>query len=642
MLRGQTNRNVESSTTSRGRDISFARRVTWLLAAFSLLACCAPVVSFAQTKKQVTMLIEGTIRLDPESLPPGVVIRILRRDSSIAKSAFPYGSLPNKFGVRLATVDGFQPGDPILFRVVLSQNDSFICHYLDAPLYFTSSGSTEKKEVFSAFLGRNHKPLIVRSIPDTVIREGRIFVYKVFARDIDLDRLTYKLTEGPPGAQMGAVAGIFLWTPSYEDSGSHRVVIQIDDGYDRVMMPASNVYVRNVNRPPVIVQSPAGGTVREGESMLLEVQGFDPDHDSLSYRFAERTGKFNAQSSSGQWIFLPSFTDSGFYEFTATASDGFLSDSSSSFIVHVENVNRAPIITSSSHDTVIDENQEIRIQFSTSDPDGDSTHTTLLSAPLGAEFSQDGTFYWKPNGQQAGEYILSVGASDYSLTQELNIHVSVRNVNHAPSAVSLLSPLQQDTLDLEQSGRYIEFSWTSSLDEDIDDLLRYDLHIVGSAVDTAFKGILDTSVVIGFRNKLQAGRNYTWFVVANDGHDQSASAEVRTFRIALSLPSAREHQAPLLPKQYLLQQTIPDPSSAVASIRYALPERSRVQLSLYNMVGERLRQLVAEEKDPGIYEYGFDTSNLTNGVYLVELQAHPLAGIRTKDFISTKKMVLVR
>jgi len=612
-----------------------------LIAIFLLfLAIEAPV--YPQTKKQSVMLIEGTIRIDGASLLPTSVIRVLRRDSSIAKTVLPYASFPNQFGVRLSTSDGFQKGDPLLFRCVLSSRDSFLCRSFDAPPAFANSLVGEQRDVFNIVLTRNHKPHIVRGLPDTTIREGRTFVYKVFATDMDLDRLYYRLKEAPPNAQIHPTTGIFQWTPSFDDSGSHSVSIEIDDLYDRVETRTTMIKVLNVNRPPTVVQSPPAGIVREGESMFFEVQGFDPDHDSLSYWFTDRSRKFDFPTSTGQIVFSPTFQDSGTYIFSALVTDGSLSDTSEPFRITVLNVNRAPNIISSTLDTTIDENQEIRILFRATDPDGDSTQLALLSAPLGAEFTSDGTFFWKPNFQQAGEYNVSVLATDRSLSREAGVHIVVRNLNHLPPPVSLHFPRQQDTVNLEAVGRFVEFSWSNSNDEDVDDLVQYDLHIVGSSIDTVFRGILDTSVAVEFRNKLQLGKAYSWFVVVNDGHDLAASGEIFTFR--LSSPPAITHESPLpvVPKQYSLQQTIPDPTSAIANIRYALPERSRIQLSVFNMVGEKLKQLVAEEKDPGIYVYGFDTSNLSGGVYMVELQAHSLTGSRSKDFVSTKKMVLVR
>ena len=608
-----------------------------------LIAFAGVCPSSAQTPKgSPMMLIEGTIHVEDVPLPSGTIIRVLRKDSSIVKSTFPYALQPNQFGVRLSSAEGFQPGDPVLFRIVLSSVDSFIGRSINAPVRFANSIAGTQREIFPVQLIRNHKTKIERGVPDTTIREGRTFIYKVFSRDIDLDRLTYTIHEGPKGMEIGPSTGILQWTPSFEDSGSYRVVVGVGDGYDWVETTPAVIRVRNVNRPPVIVLSPTAGTVREGESMFLEVQAVDPDRDSLSYWILDASGKFNFPTPTGQYILTPSFDDSGVYAFTALATDGSLSDTSNVFRITVVNVNRPPMISPSALDTVIDENQEIQIQYTHRDPDGDSTEVALLDAPLGVEFDEDGKLTWKPNFQQAGEYTVVVSASDPLSNTESRVHIVVRNINHLPTPVELLSPGLQDTLRLDQTGRFIEFSWTNAIDEDADDVVRYDLHIVGAALDTVFPGIVDTTIAIGFRSKLQSGKNYSWFVVVTDGHDQAASMETHTFRILAPAIAAREPVLPPVPKRYGLQQTIPDAASTVANIRYTLPERSQVQLSLYNMVGEKLKQLVSEEKDPGVYDLDVDTSTLTNGVYLVELQAHPLGGSRTKDFVSTKKLVLVR
>ena len=80
----------------------------------------------------------------------------------------------------------------------------------------------------------------------------------------------------------------------------------------------------------------------------------------------------------------------------------------------------------------------------------------------------------------------------------------------------------------------------------------------------------------------------------------------------------------------------------MTSIRYAIPERSFVKLTVWNMLGELVQELVAEEKDVGTYENTFRAESMPSGVYLVKLEAHPVSGLERKDFISTKKMILVK
>ncbi len=89
-----------------------------------------------------------------------------------------------------------------------------------------------------------------------------------------------------------------------------------------------------------------------------------------------------------------------------------------------------------------------------------------------------------------------------------------------------------------------------------------------------------------------------------------------------------------LPESFELRQNYPNPFNPSTRIQYALPMTSHVRLDVYNVIGQRVRTLLNEEKEPGIHEILFDASGLSSGVYLYRLQ--------TQDFTKIRQMLLVR
>jgi hypothetical protein len=89
-----------------------------------------------------------------------------------------------------------------------------------------------------------------------------------------------------------------------------------------------------------------------------------------------------------------------------------------------------------------------------------------------------------------------------------------------------------------------------------------------------------------------------------------------------------------LPMRFALLQNYPNPFNPSTVIRYALPQRSRVTLTIYNTVGQQVRLLAAGEEEAGYHEVKFDGSNLASGVYFYRLQAG--------TFVGTKKLLLIR
>ncbi|HHJ53562.1 MAG TPA: T9SS type A sorting domain-containing protein [Caldithrix abyssi] len=69
-------------------------------------------------------------------------------------------------------------------------------------------------------------------------------------------------------------------------------------------------------------------------------------------------------------------------------------------------------------------------------------------------------------------------------------------------------------------------------------------------------------------------------------------------------------------------------------IRVSLPQASLVDLSIFDVNGRKVKQLLTGNKPAGIYEVVFDGSNLASGVYIYRLQAN--------DFTAVKRMLLVK
>ena len=83
-----------------------------------------------------------------------------------------------------------------------------------------------------------------------------------------------------------------------------------------------------------------------------------------------------------------------------------------------------------------------------------------------------------------------------------------------------------------------------------------------------------------------------------------------------------------------LEQNYPNPFNPSTKIRYSILENSFVTLKVFNLLGEEIETLVTNEQSAGVYEATFDASNLSSGIYFYSLQ--------TKNFTSTKKMILIR
>jgi len=610
-------------------------RLLWL----TVVVCCLAAAGAAQSGR---MGIEATLDLDPGMVASKSLVRVLRKDSTIAKTVYPhtYADLP-QFVARLTPADGFSEGDPILFRVVLSPADSFLARVAPAPLLFHAISPSEPLSAEFCTLFRNHPPQFRHRIPDTTVNEGETFRYAVFARDIDADTVAYAFAEAPAGAAINSRNGRFVWTPSYDDSGAHRIVILADDGYEKVAATPSVIQVRNVNRPPVIVGVTADTMVMEGDTLRVEVSATDSDGDGLKYMLSSPVRRVLLRSDNGRFAWIPGFGEAGRVQFDVAVSDGRATTVAAPFTVRVLHVNRPPQFLASCRDTTIFEGDSLVIAYTAFDPDMTPVRYYCVNPPEGMAFSAAGILSWRPTLLQAGTYSFAVIATDDSLHDSLSVTVHVKNLNRLPAAVKLLSPASGHVLHLSDLGSPVRFSWTRSSDPDEDDTLSYLLQLTGPSLDTVVASGVDTIAAVMMRALLQANTSYRWLVVTYDGHAMVPSADTGSF-VAGAFVTAHGENLVQRPQSYSLEQNFPNPFNPLTSIRFTLPSRSFVRLAIFNMLGERMVTLVAEEKEAGIFDISFDASAWPSGVYMFKMEAHPLEGNRLRDFISTKKMILVK
>jgi len=89
-----------------------------------------------------------------------------------------------------------------------------------------------------------------------------------------------------------------------------------------------------------------------------------------------------------------------------------------------------------------------------------------------------------------------------------------------------------------------------------------------------------------------------------------------------------------LPTSFALHQNFPNPFNPGSQIRFELPQRAHVNLTLFDLLGREVVTLVNEEREAGYHNATIDGGFLASGVYFYRLS--------TSTFVQTRKLVLVR
>jgi hypothetical protein len=96
---------------------------------------------------------------------------------------------------------------------------------------------------------------------------------------------------------------------------------------------------------------------------------------------------------------------------------------------------------------------------------------------------------------------------------------------------------------------------------------------------------------------------------------------------------------PNMPKTFALHQNYPNPFNSQTIIKYDLPKASNVEITIYNILGKRVNNLVNGEQPAGFHQATWDGTNgrgkmVASGVYFYRIEA--------EAFTQSKKMVLLK
>lgn len=174
----------------------------------------------------------------------------------------------------------------------------------------------------------------------------------------------------------------------------------------------------------------------------------------------------------------------------------------------------------------------------------------------------------------------------------------------------------------------------------VGDATTYRLQVsTRSAFDTTvFNDLVGvtTSMQVG---PLQANTRYYWRVNAMNTVGTSPFSSPWYFTTS-TVSAAEDARTNSLPAEFTLSQNYPNPFNPTTIIRFGVPTRSRVLLTVHNLLGQQVKQLANEEVEPGFFEKEW-SAGVSSGLYFYRLEAVAV-GDPSRRFVDVKKVILVR
>jgi hypothetical protein len=192
-----------------------------------------------------------------------------------------------------------------------------------------------------------------------------------------------------------------------------------------------------------------------------------------------------------------------------------------------------------------------------------------------------------------------------------------------------------------------ELQWTESKDV-YGDPIQYLLYAqIGVLQPEEIYDITSTSVLITYEELLEnvfepfpmlPGATVKFSVVATDGIDTvKVTGDDRVLFVNRYEFLSTEGEG--VPVEFALHENYPNPFNPTTTLRFDLPEVSNLTLTIYNMLGQRVRTFNMNDTPAGFHSIKWNATNdygdsVGAGVYLYQLRAN--------QYVKTRKMVLLK
>ena len=413
------------------------------------------------------------------------------------------------------------------------------------------------------------------------------------------------------------------------------------DGYIAIATHGAGVFTVSFNANPSIT-GVSDVTINEDESSTVTLSGTDADGDALTYSVASDTNAVTISLSSTTLTLTPNANWNGVANITAYASDGTATDSTS-FKLTVTPVNDIAAV----QDKTIDEDNSTDVTL-TSTFTGTTTFTAVSDTNGVAASISSSKLTLTPTANWNGVANIKAFASDGSSKDSISFNLTVKPVQDAPAAFQWLSSTL-DTINVNKTNTadIYGMEWGESIDVDgetVDYLVYAQTGVnpleevydtTSTTVQLTFKELAD-GVFESFPMLARATVKFS--VIATDGIDTvKVTGDDRVlFVIRYDYLSTKGEG---MPTEFVLHENYPNPFNPTTTLRFEMPEVSDVNITIFNMLGQKIKTFNMNDTPAGYHSIKWDATNdygdpVGAGVYLFQLQAN--------EFVKTRKMVLLK
>jgi hypothetical protein len=298
----------------------------------------------------------------------------------------------------------------------------------------------------------NDAPVITGS-PATSVDEDSGYSFTPAASDDDSsDTLSFSIINKPTWATFNPANGALTGTPTNGDVGTTAgIVIGVSDSTVTTNLATFSITVVNINDAPVISSTALTAANQDSVYSYILVASDADVGDILTYSAVTKPDWLSFNIATGLLNGTPTNAEVGSHAVTLKVTDTAGLTAEQSFSISVNNVNDAPVISSTAI-TAATQDAAYSYTLVASDADvGDTLTYAAVTKPDWLSFNiATGLLNGTPTNAEVGSHAVTLKVTDTAgLTAEQGFSISVENINDAPEISG--SPL----LSIDQDESYI-------------------------------------------------------------------------------------------------------------------------------------------------------------------------------------------
>jgi len=475
------------------------------------------------------------------------------------------------------------------------------------------------------------------SIPDITIEEDEVYsVTFISKNDLGVD-ITFTAESDNDSVSVSLTSSSLTVTPNPNWSGVANIKVSATAGGSTL----SKTFKLTVT-PVDDIATVQDVTIDEDKT--AEVTLSSTFSGTTTFTAVSDTNAVTVSISSSTLTLTPKANWYGVASIKAYASDGSSKDSTL-FKLTVTPVDDIATV----QDVTIDEDKTAEVVL-TSTFAGTTTFTAVSDTNAVSISVSSATLTLTPNANWNGEAQITAYTSmdDGSAKDSTVFKLTVTPVQDAPTAFEWVSGAL-DTINITQSNLAETYTlqWDASTDVD-GETINYFLYAqIGVYPAEEIYDTTSTSVPITYQEILEGvfegspvnGATVRFNVKASDSIDTVDISGDNRLIYVNRYDNYLSTESEKIPTEFALHENYPNPFNPSTTLRFDLPEVSNVILTIYNMLGQKVKTFNMQSTPAGYHALKWNATNdygdpVGAGVYLYQLQS--------KDFVKTRKMVLLK